>query len=483
MEKRLFLITCFLFSIILSIWYTSPVYAETEEVTLVLHKVLLGDNVSADEGIIQNDGRISPDGLALLKNQIGLNDVEFAFYDVTDDFYLLRDEGESVEDAQKVLSQEIPLSRPVITGKTQSIGTEDGVLSVNLPSKNKERDAVYLIKETHTPERIKNASRPMVVVLPILYDDQPLDIIHLFVKNERETLDQPTLEKNIIQDTHAISYGDKVTYTIDTIIPQDILKYETYGLEDEADPSLWLIKKKVDTETLKINIEGESVTDFYQITDIRDHGFTIAFDPKKLGEFPNKTIRITYDMELRGEALSDNTEFINRAVLIPGNEPNIKAEKAIYTGGYHFIKLNLDKQEQGLSGAEFIIKNTNGDFLKEMPNGGHQWVKNKKSAMRLISDDRGNFNILGLDYGDYVLEEVKAPNGYILNNSAVSFAVTKESYQETKVYPLKILNKLDYQPPRNQLPQTNDTYKPLVSIIGVCFIGLIITFKRRRKKQ
>lgn len=499
MKKYVLAIT-FLCAFLLSFGLdTKQVRAEesNNEVNLVIHKLLLGDTHTADELIIQNDGSLNPEGLELLQNQVGLNDVEFSVYDVTDDFYELRASGKTVEESQSILSQLKEERVLVVKGITKTINSEDGILSVAVPKKKQGKDAVYLIKETNRPEGVSEVSLPVVVVLPVYGDaNQELENIHLYIKNDRETPDVPTLEKSIEEKEHSYSYGERITYTIQTTVPQDILQYESYELEDEADSALWLVDKGSKEETVNVSLKGATETDYYDITELRDHGFTIQFDPQKLGSYVGETISITYEMELRSnEANSNQGEFVNIVELTADNRFKLKDTEKIETGGYHFVKVDMDQSSKKLAGAKFVVMNKEKHYLKENKEQQKIWVKDKAQATEFISNEKGELVVSGLRYGDYLLAETQAPVGYILNQQPVAFEVTKTSQQETSNYPLKIVNKVDEKPgqptPPNKpstggsLPKTNEIKDSYLLLLGSMMLiaTIIIKFKGEKKHE
>ena len=106
----------------------------------------------------------------LLQAYRGLNDVTYHVYDVTDSFYQLREDGESVEAAQRKLAEQGPAAGSLIAeGKTEKIQGEDGLLSFTLAAKDsQQRDKVYLFVEAEAPNVVKEKAGNLVVVLPVL---------------------------------------------------------------------------------------------------------------------------------------------------------------------------------------------------------------------------------------------------------------------------------------------------------------------------
>lgn len=76
---------------------------------------------------------------------------------------------------------------------------------------------------------------------------------------------------------------------------------------------------------------------------------------------------------------------------------------------YDVIVLNTDLSDNPLTGGEFELKDENGDLIK----------KGK-------TNENGQFDIKGLKEGVYVIKQIKAPEGYILNDTKYEFKVTNE---------------------------------------------------------
>lgn len=89
-----------------------------------------------------------------------------------------------------------------------------------------------------------------------------------------------------------------------------------------------------------------------------------------------------------------------------------------------YIRLVKKDAESGktimLSGATFKIKNTDKDVYVE------QKVGDKKIS-EFTTDETGTVTTpLKLRYGNYAVEEIKAPEGYVISKESIPFVVTKE---------------------------------------------------------
>lgn len=108
-------------------------------------------------------------------------------------------------------------------------------------------------------------------------------------------------------------------------------------------------------------------------------------------------------------------EFIDKVFSI-----QVKNSKEVEpTGRLEIIKVDNESQRP-LSGAEFELYDSNNMLIKS----------------NLISDEDGIIIVEKLKLGQYYLKEVKAPSGYILDNTLINFEIT----QDTTLVELTIKN-------------------------------------------
>jgi fimbrial isopeptide formation D2 family protein/LPXTG-motif cell wall-anchored protein len=495
MLKRLF--TSFLlagFFIALALQSSAPAAADTADtgnVTFTLHKLLFKNGEVPDE--VLNDGTQNPfSDQTLLKDYEGLNGAVFSVYDVTDEFYQKKAAGLSTEKAQQELAALHP-EKALAEKMTVTEGSEDGIAHFVLAANEKngkKRPKVYLFLETALPENVQTAAKPMVVVLPITdASQQPMAKIDLYPKNEETAYQDPPFKKEIIGSSNT-GYGGEVTYQLTTQIPADVWSYKNYCIQDDADPALWM-----ESKSLKVQVSGaEGLADFYQITEMKDHGFSLSFDGKKLRYAAGKTMKITYKMRLKTE--NQQTVFDNQAILYPGSHEEIKDEAEVFTGQKAFVKVDLADENHKLKGASFVIKNKQGQYLQRK-NGENRWQNISPAAFSaamkqlviLDSDQQGMFSINGLAYGQYQLVEIKAPEGYHLSHKPFDFTVDETGNR----MPLAIMNQKispawtdeAYKKIIGHYPKTNDVNNDLWMIIGLILIlsgGFVYTIKHRHKK-
>lgn len=143
------------------------------------------------------------------------------------------------------------------------------------------------------------------------------------------------------------------------------------------------------------------------------------------------TVTVTYSAKLTATAGIDGDGIKNTALISwngkTGSE--IPVDKTVYT--YALAIKKVDKQGNGLAGAEFELKNAQGEVVKVSGSDGVYTVDPtvEKSAT-ITSPTSGLIIIKGVDSDNYTLTETKAPAGYNLLTEPVD--VTPEKIGGTK---------------------------------------------------
>lgn len=456
--------------------------AEADTLTFTLHKLVFPENGLPDES--QNDGD------ERLKDYDGLNGVTYDVYDVTTDFYRLLEasQDKTAEEVQSEL-QNMNLSDRQAVGQqlTATVGDKDGIANFHLPKLSGGKDAVYLFRESAVPSDVKSKAEDMIVALPVLDSagNSHQGPIHLYPKNE---LNQPNFGKMILDQQPSYQAGDQIKYELTTVLPSSLSMYSKYLISDQADESL-----KLDDTSIKAQIETDSFTN-YQL-ETSEHGFKLTFDLTKLKPYAGKKITITYTMVLVDASKIDQ-DIINRAELETDFD-KITRERKIKTGGKKFMKVDALAKEQTLAGATFVVKNSQGEYLQE--DKGYQWTKNKADAgvVKLTSSKEGFFEVKGLRYGSYLLEETKAPDGYQLSNKDISFEVSENSYTFSKGI-LQVVNQKEPSSSKpgtpiatkkaaagsvSQYPKANDQQNLWFIVVGGILVVAVVVLVLQRKAR
>lgn len=473
---------------------------ESNSVTIILHKIAFPNGEMPTE--IANTGNLAGQHQDLLQEYRGLNGVTFEVYDMTDKFYEIRSSGSTVEAAQLALGQlaDDDLGVALATQITATdVNGDKGVVSFNLPATDDlGRDKVYLFHESQAPEVIETKAKNMVVVLPVYTEGaELLSTIHLFPKNEEKVHEEPPFEKIVVDQVESYQFGDILTYEISTKVPFDIEKYEKFEVSDESDPGLAYQKG-----TLQVTIAGESAAPLYELVET-ESGFTVKFmDFEALNEHIGEDIVFQYQTQLV-ETKTETNAFKNHAWLVTDFEEKTR-EVEVKTGGKRFVKVDLADDTQLLAGAKFQIRNGDKQYLSKT-SVGYAWVDDAKAENLVVveSGDKGQFEINGLTFGEYTLEETVAPTGYELSTAPVSFIVSDGSYTAGNTGVLKVVNlKTPEKPvlpdtsgpepttpsttetPRKALPKTGETKNSSFIWLGAILIaGVAIALWQRSKKQ
>ncbi|NQM29569.1 SpaH/EbpB family LPXTG-anchored major pilin [Streptococcus suis] len=386
--------------------------------------------------------------------------------DVTKSFYeLVNRQKLSLKEAQEAVSKSNK-----IDGQSLAVATTDqsGLVRFTVSKTSQQRPAVYLIRELVTPVAVTKMEN-MVVVLPILDESgNEKSLISLFPKSHGTF----SFDKTIDEKQSSYSFGEPISYRLSTIIPQDMTNLSSYEIEDIYDQGLRFI-----SDSLEIFIDGEKQSDSIKAVNLSENQFRVVFDVAKLADFGGKKIEITYNMVIKDEAAIDQ-DLVNTATLYPGDLTPLVDRENVRTGGFRFIKRAAEGKQNPLAKATFVIKNPTDDTVLTYKEGKYQFEKvatNASGVVRLTSDDDGYFEIKGLRYGEYLVSEVRAPSGYVLQDKPTAFTVGVSTYSQGPV--LSIFN---VKKPKIRLPETG-TVVTSTAFVGLLIMASSLVMIRRRK--
>ncbi|MDU2373642.1 MAG: isopeptide-forming domain-containing fimbrial protein [Peptoniphilus harei] len=213
--------------------------------------------------------------------------------------------------------------------------------------------------------------------------------------------------------------------------------------------------------------------------------------------------------------IQNNNEGANKGKFLKINEANnsttyADAEKA-YNDAIKAVNEALAKGEISatnkatIAGQEYESKDAAMVKVEELKvardkafreaNLSYTWVGRNEDPTVFTSNDKGQFEVKGLEYGDYKAVEIKAPEGYALptNGGPFTFEVKKGSYNgdadtefnyetvlkegETQTYGKKITNN------KVTIPQTGGMGTVLFTIVGIGLMaGAVVAMKRNREE-
>ncbi|WP_243343828.1 pilin N-terminal domain-containing protein [Anaerococcus sp. AGMB09787] len=155
---------------------------------------------------------------------------------------------------------------------------------------------------------------------------------------------------------------------------------------------------------------------------------------------------------------------------------NLSAEEQSGEAGTT-AKALVDEKQKAYN--EAVISNASAYTLSDKPD----------NALVVVSDSQGRFEVTGLAYGDYTLEEKQAPKGYAKLSGTVQFTVAAGSYAGTDTelqYNDADTNNGYGQQVRNKkvsIPQTGGIGTLVFTVAGLAMMSLAFVAMRRNKEN
>lgn len=247
---------------------------------------------------------------------------------------------------------------------------------------------------------------------------------------------------------NSFDQGATVKYQATITVPNNISDYTEFNWFDTPGTGLKYSSDTAFTLTYGDSVDGPQTA----LTNRTDYNLTYDTDNKTykidfLGSsnqllnssLAGKVVTISYSMALDPTTAKVATDIDNNYKLNwnNGTGKNTNTGKAtVYTYGAQFIKksagiLGTGTGNSALSGAEFVVRNSNNEYLHQISDGTSNWVSSQDDATVFTSGTDGTFSVEGLAKGTYSLKETKAPTGYQLRTSDLSFTVDKSSNSKT----------------------------------------------------
>ncbi|WP_054252572.1 SpaA isopeptide-forming pilin-related protein [Neofamilia massiliensis] len=202
-----------------------------------------------------------------------------------------------------------------------------------------------------------------------------------------------------------------------------------------------------------------------------------------------------YDSKENGKVLAyvttEDAENLKKAVT----DAKAELDKAIKA--YNDLSAEQQKGEDGKQ-AKTAITTAQEAYNKAVVEAAQQykWVETTDDTaerVKLVSDGQGKFEITGLAYGTYYLQETKAPKGYALNEARYSFEVKKGSYSATEggvtyesddpVSDATVGGAQRIDNKKVTIPQTGGIGTVIFTVVGIGLMSAAVVAMRRNKEE
>ncbi|PHD57337.1 hypothetical protein COF57_23945, partial [Bacillus wiedmannii] len=317
----------------------------------------------------------------------------------------------------------------------------------------------YTLKETKAPQGYTLLKEEIEVVV------EANKVVQVQVENAKELGSLQVIKKDAesgkvlegaefrLKNENGQLVGEAKTTNKDGIVKFENLVPGKYTLEETKAPEgykaveVTVEVNVVANEVVKQEVMNEKVTGQFEIVKVdaedkakvlSDAEFTVYKDGKKVAELKTDesgkvmspklplgeyTVKETKAPE--GYKLS-NKEW---KVTIQNEKEVVKveAENERILGSLQIIKTDDKDQAKRLAGAEFTLKDAQGNVVKE----------------GITTDKSGIVKVDGLVPGEYTLEETKAPEGYELTKQVIHVTVDGEKVIDVKVTNSKSLGQFE----------------------------------------
>ncbi|MDD6408017.1 MAG: SpaH/EbpB family LPXTG-anchored major pilin, partial [Lactobacillus equicursoris] len=440
------------------------------EVTVKLHKYkttsdLTGKTVqNSDFGDLSTDDLKTALGLGSSDDLGPMSGVQFEYFKVDSDAKLDSLTKLSVAELEKKYSE---------NGKVTT--DDDGLASVTIKEANYGK--YYFVELTKTESSFETA--PFLIDVPSYVSGKGYaKEMNVYPKNKVTT---PTPGKDVERlgnNDCSVDVGSKVKWFLKGTIPADIASYKTYEFSDTLDSALTYdgdftpavrIGSKTLTagtdytvtaptasgKTLKVALTQAGMakaSEAYQVAGQSPSAEAIKDIAKNSDD--NPFVEVEFQTVVNHNAYMGQ-EIPNKTTLTFDNGGNLTGKPEsdvpeVHTGGLRFVKKDALTGKK-LAGAVFELYQADGvtpvTWTQEMIELNNKTDANSKfldqgvgKIFKMVSNDEGAFEILGLKYGEsgqkndvaktnYVVKEVKAPEGYSLpDDPKTTVTVNSTSY-------------------------------------------------------
>lgn len=306
-------------------------------------------------------------------------------------------------------------------------------------------------------------------------------------KNTEPSVDKEVKENstNLFGKNNDANIGDTIEFRATITAGKGA---ENYVLHDKMSKGL-----AFNQDSVKVTLNGTAVaTDKYTVVANPSDGCTFEVQfTKAFCESLNTgdKVVVTYTATLTEAAVvaGPNKNETHISYGENGDLESQTSETETYTWKVDILKYT-GKDKTPLADAEFKLQRVSDNKWATVANGKITgWVANETEATTLKSDANGMITIEGLDSGDYLLHETKAPAGYNKLKAPVAFTIRADLSvgSSTLTYTGKSdsISKIEVENHTGlELPGTGGIGTTIFYVVGgLLMLGAVVVLVTRKK--
>lgn len=327
-----------------------------------------------------------------------------------------------------------------------------------------------------------------IIVKYVLLDENDMPIADVTFKNAT-TVDETDLGNGItFEKTGNYAGSFKGLEKGKNYKVKELVNGYEPGYTVESDTATVTVKNTKTPESItptppQVTVGGKKFVKTNQDGSKRLAGAEFAIQNKNAGTNNDKYLKIT---EKEGTAYADAEKAYNDAIAAV-NAALAKGEISATN------KVTIGKEEFATKDAAMVkVEALKAARDKAFTEGklSYTWVDDIKQATKFTSNDKGQFEVKGLEYGNYRAVETKAPAGYALptNGGNFTFEIAKGTYtgEGTIDYVADSAKKDAMQITNNDvtIPQTGGIGTIIFTAIGLAIMAsAIIAIKKRQATE
>lgn len=219
--------------------------------------------------------------------------------------------------------------------------------------------------------------------------------------------------------TFIIGNGENAAWDVKTDIENSLKQY-TLKLTKKGDDEKLL-------EGVEFTLSGNGIS---SITKSSDEDGVVKFEGLPFGRYTIAETKVpqgyvpagSINVEVKGDGS-------NGSVIQVGDVINKRTKLTV-------TKFAEDGKT-ALPGAKFVIKSADGKYVKVDGTSFASFADKKEDATAIVTGENGTFTLEYLPLGKYVLEEIEAPEGYMIVTASKDFEIknseTRVSINNTKI--------------------------------------------------